>query len=100
MDRLVAVETFIGTVAKGLSCGADILKTLRLATFVAAQKCVQVGARAGLPFREEVPEELMYPFAASSGELRTATSRKGRRSAMTTRSHICVPSRVLFLCTK
>ena len=84
VDTTGAGDAFIGTVAKGLSCGADILKTLRLATFVAAQKCLQVGARAGLPFREEVPEELMYPFAASSGELPTATSRKGRRSAMTT----------------
>ena len=33
-----AGDAFIGTVAKGLSCGADIFQTLRLATFVAADK--------------------------------------------------------------
>ena len=82
VDTTGAGDAFIGTMAKGLSCSADILKTLRLATFVAAQKCLQVGARAGLPFRDEVPEDLMHPFVASSSELPT-TSLKGRRRAMT-----------------
>ena len=82
VDTTGAGDAFIGTMAKGLSCSADILKTLRLATFVAAQKCLQVGARAGLPFRDEVPEDLMHPFVASSSELST-TSPKGRRRAMT-----------------
>jgi len=83
VDTTGAGDAFIGTVAKGLSCGADILKTLRLATFVAAQKCLQVGARAGLPFRDEVPEDLMHPFVASSSEFPTTTSPQGRRRAMT-----------------
>ena len=82
VDTTGAGDAFIGTVAKGLSCGADIFQTLRLATFVAAQKCLDVGARAGLPFREEVPEELIVPFVASTAEL-SAISRKGRRREMT-----------------
>ena len=61
-------------------------------------KCLDVGARAGLPFREEVPEELIVPFVASTAEL-SAISRKGRRREMTMGA-ISASSRIIFLFTK
>jgi sugar/nucleoside kinase (ribokinase family)/Tfp pilus assembly protein PilF len=62
MDTTGCGDAFIGTIAKGISIGADFLTTMRLATYIAAEKTKHLGARQGLPFRDDVPNELLFPF--------------------------------------
>ena len=58
VDTTGAGDAFIGGVIYGLIHGLSIPHLLNLASYVAAEKLKQPGARAGLPWRDAVPPEL------------------------------------------
>jgi len=56
---LGAGDVFIGTLAYGLVNKLSVEKMLKLASFVAGHKCtVGGGAQKGIPFLNQVPQEL------------------------------------------
>jgi len=59
VDTTGAGDVFIGTVAYGLVNKLSIEKVIKLASFVAGHKCtVGGGAQKGIPFLNQVPQEL------------------------------------------
>ncbi len=59
VDTTGAGDAFIGTVAYGLATGMDRPRMMQLAGLVAAAKCTQMGARAGLPHRQHLKPEVL-----------------------------------------
>jgi sugar/nucleoside kinase (ribokinase family) len=53
-DTTGAGDSFIGSVMYGLATGMPLNNILQLASIVAACKCTALGARPGLPRREQL----------------------------------------------
>jgi len=61
-DTTGAGDSFIGSMCYGVATGMPLPAAMRLAAYVAARKCTQLGARPGLPRRHTVPEEVLVPL--------------------------------------
>jgi sugar/nucleoside kinase (ribokinase family) len=61
VDTTGAGDAFIGALCYGVVASMRPENALRLASWVAAAKCRQLGPRPGLPRREEVPPHLLEP---------------------------------------
>lgn len=59
VDTTGAGDAFIGSVLFGLATGMPMIKTITLASVVAACKCTALGARPGLPRRCQLAEDLL-----------------------------------------
>ena len=57
-DTTGAGDAFIGAIAAGLRRELPLDTILRLATHVAAANCAADGARGGMPYHGELPDEL------------------------------------------
>ena len=58
-DTTGAGDSFIGSFIYGLTTGLPLPRTLQLAGVVAAAKCTALGARPGLPRREQLVPDLL-----------------------------------------
>lgn len=58
-DTTGAGDSFVGTVAYGVTKGFSLRKTLDLATYVASCKCKGVGSHGGVPRIDEIPKEYL-----------------------------------------
>ena len=59
MDTTGAGDAYIGATCYGVVQGHGVEQVMRLASEVAARKCKRVGARPGLPWAEELPQEML-----------------------------------------
>ncbi len=59
VDTTGAGDSFIGSVLYGICTGMALPDTMRLAAVVAACKCTALGARPGLPTRQQLAPELL-----------------------------------------
>ena len=58
-DTTGAGDSFIGSVIYGLATGMPLRNILQLASVVAACKCTALGARPGLPRRDQLSADLL-----------------------------------------
>jgi bifunctional ADP-heptose synthase (sugar kinase/adenylyltransferase) len=65
-DTTGAGDAFIGTVVYGLVTGLSRQQMLQLASVVAACKCTALGARPGLPQREQLRPDVLGPAPAAA----------------------------------
>ena len=68
MDTTGAGDAFVGSLMFGLATGLGIGAMLRLGAVVAACKCTALGARPGLPRREQLSAEFRPPLRHAVGE--------------------------------
>jgi sugar/nucleoside kinase (ribokinase family) len=59
VDTTGAGDSFIGSVIYGLVTGMAVDRLMRLGAVVAACKCTALGARQGLPRRQQLTAELL-----------------------------------------
>lgn len=59
VDTTGAGDAFIASVIYGLVQAKSFEDTMRLGTVVAASKCTQLGARPGLPLRDDISAQLL-----------------------------------------
>jgi sugar/nucleoside kinase (ribokinase family) len=59
VDTTGAGDSFIGSIIYGLVTGLPLDRTLQLGAVVAACKCTALGARPGLPRRDQLAAELL-----------------------------------------
>jgi sugar/nucleoside kinase (ribokinase family) len=59
VDSTGAGDAFIASIIYGLVRGKTIPELLTLATVVAARKCTELGARPGIPKREDLAPHLL-----------------------------------------
>ena len=60
VDTTGAGDAYNGAWLYGMATGMDRAATMRLASVVAAAKCVKLGARPGLPTRDEIDPYLLF----------------------------------------
>ena len=61
-DTTGAGDAFIGSICHGIATGMELGDAMRLGAYVAAKKCLKLGARPGLPKRDDVPSQLFEPY--------------------------------------
>jgi sugar/nucleoside kinase (ribokinase family) len=61
-DTTGAGDAFIGSICHGIATGMELGDAMRLGAYVAAKKCLKLGARPGLPKRGDVPSQLFEPY--------------------------------------
>jgi bifunctional ADP-heptose synthase (sugar kinase/adenylyltransferase) len=66
-DTTGAGDAFIGSVLYGLVTGLSRQQMLQLASLVAACKCTALGARPGLPRREQLRPDVLGPAPTAAG---------------------------------
>jgi sugar/nucleoside kinase (ribokinase family) len=67
VDTTGAGDAFIGSVIYGIVTGMQPEQMLQLAAVVAACKCTMLGARPGLPRREQLDQQLLGGVDAAAG---------------------------------
>ena len=59
VDTTGAGDAFVGSLVVGLVSDLSIVAMLRLAAVVAACKCTALGARPGLPYADQLSDDLL-----------------------------------------